>query len=301
MTSIRVVENWKNPPKPPGQVVGGYIDWNTGLCKPIIKNPVVGTNTGGGGKGGTTVGSGSNNLTKTANSDIFESSLLRFSEISSEESVALMSLSTTEILQILRNYSMTSNSSILNNNVLDKTDTINAINPIQIIKTQNSNTEYLSSSTKTVEETTVAVNTATGNTTVSVPAATVSSSSTPSSPATNSSSSAPTTSTPQIKVEVQTPAQTVTQNTTPTWNILSIEPTSQKKGKKITLYHEKCNVGRVTQIGQAVVTGTSGVTASKMTLNVPNVPELVVGQSYEVSITIKGQTKKAPMLLTIIA
>jgi hypothetical protein len=220
-------------------------------------------------------------------------------DFSIEERVAFMALTGTEILEISRNFNMSNNSLSLNKNVLDSTVVINAASPIELIKTQNSNTDYIAKSSSTVENTTVVIAPATGTTTVTAPATTVSTA--PAQPATTTTNAATVTNTNQVKVEVQTPTTVVTQTPTPPQKLISFTPTSAKKGAKITVTHEKCNVSsRTVKVG-IVTAATTSMTSKTFLLTVPTSASLVVGQQYEISITIGGVTVKAPGTLTILA
>jgi hypothetical protein len=215
-----------------------------------------------------------------------------------EERLAFMALTSTEILEVSRSFNMSSNSLSLNKNVLDSAVVVNAVNPIELVKTQNSNTDYIAKSSSTVENTVVAIAPATGTTTVTAPAATVSTA--PAQPAKTTTNAATVTNTNQVKVEVQKPTQVVAQTPTPPHKLISFTPTSAKKGAKITVTHEKCNIGsRVVKVG--IVNASTSMSSKTFVLTIPTSASLVVGQQYEISITIGGVTVKAPGTLTILA
>lgn len=284
----------------PGQVVGGYIDWSSGLCKPIIPNPVVGKNKTTDTENGGASGSGKNNLTKTANSDIyFTTENMSNANLALEERVAFMSLTSNEILEIARNFDMLSDSKTLNRNISDSTNIVNSTSPINIISTQNSNTEYLNNSTKTIDNTTVNITQTTGSSTISLPPSTVSSSAT-SSNVSNSSSG----NTTQVKVEVQAPTTLNSQPTIPPFKIISISPTSAKRGATITVTHEKCNATpRTIKIG--TVTVGSSMKTKTFTIKIPTATSgsnsLAIGSSYKVYVTINGITVESAQSITILA
>jgi hypothetical protein len=194
---------------------------------------------------------------------------------------------------------MSSNSLSLNKNVLDSVATVNAANPIELIKIQNSNTDYIAKSTSTVENTTVAIVQTTGTVTVTAPAVAVLT--VPAQPAATTSTTTTPVNTNQVKAEVQTPTAVVTQTTTPPHKLISFTPTSAKKGTKITVTHERCNIGtRVVKVG-AIAASTSLMNTKTFSLTVPISASLIIGQQYEISVTIGGVTVKAPGTLTILA
>jgi hypothetical protein len=106
-------------------------------------------------------------------------------DLSIEERLAFMSLTGTEILEISRNFNMSNNSLSLNKNILDSVIVVNEVNPMQLIKMQETNNSISSNFPKTVEDTKVEISKVTGNSTISAPA--------------------PTVVQTQIKVEVHTP------------------------------------------------------------------------------------------------
>jgi hypothetical protein len=94
-------------------------------------------------------------------------------DLSIEERLAFMSLTGTEILEISRNFNMSNNSLSLNKNVLDSVIVVNEVNPMQLIKMQETNNSISSNFPKTVEDTKVEISKVTGNSTISAPAPTV--------------------------------------------------------------------------------------------------------------------------------
>ena len=263
-----------------------------GLARPAIPfNPKTGGYdlSGLGGKDKTIV--------KPANVTNFVENVLESkADLSIDERLAFMALTGNEIIEVSRNFDMSNNSLSLNKNVVDSNVVVNSSSPTQLIKMPNSNNDYTNNLTKTTESTQVTINQTTGTSTITAPASTVSSNT-----ATTNTTATTTTTTNQIKVEVSSPAKTVTQNTTPTFSLISFTPTSAKKGTKITVTHEKCNVSsRSVKVG-TVTTTSSNMKATTFTLTVPNSASLVVGQQYDISITIGGVTVKAPTKLTILA
>lgn len=222
-------------------------------------------------------------------------------DFSIEERVAFMALTGTEILEVSRNFNMSSNSLSLNKNVLDSVAIVNAVNPIQLIKTQNSNTDYIAKSSSTVENTAVAIIQTTGNVTVTAPAVSVLT--TPAQPATTTTTTTTPVNTNQVKAETLKPTAVVTQTTTPPHRILSFTPGSAKKGARVTITHERCNAtGRVVQVGSVTVSAPLVVVNSKtISFPVPNSVSLVVGQQYKISVTIGGIKAESPGTLTILA
>jgi len=216
-------------------------------------------------------------------------------DFSIEERVAFMALTGTQILEVSRNFNMSNNSLSLNKNVLDATVVVNAANPIELVKTQNSNTDYIKNSSSTVENTVVAIAPATGTTTVTAPAATVSTA--PVQPATTTTNAATTTNTNQVKVEVQTPAAVVTQATTVSFELISFTPTSAKKGDTITVTHKGITTTTSRKSGFVTSPETPvsmlGRTSSIFTLKIPKTPtavhkNFVVGKSYPIYVEIGG-------------
>lgn len=275
----------------PGQVVGGYVDWATGLCRPIIPNPIkADTGIGGGGGGG-----GGSNPVKTANTNNYVESVLETrADLSAEERLAFMALTGNEILEVLRNFDMSNNSLNLNKNIVDSVIVVNSLNPVQLIKMPNTNNEYLNNSSKTTEGTTTSTNQTTGNTILTGPANDVSSSS-----STSNTTAQTSNNTNKIQVETSSPAKSVTQQTTPPHALISFTPTSAKKGTKITVTHQRCNVSPKTfKIGPSTFS-VSSMTSTTFKFTVPN--SLTVGQQYELSMTIGGVVAKAPGTLTVLA
>jgi len=241
-----------------------------------------------------------NNPVKTPNATNYVEEVQKTkADFSIEERLAFMALTGTEILEVSRNFNMSSNSLSLNKNVLDSVATVNAANPIELIKIQNSNTDYIAKSTSTVENTTVAIVQTTGTVTVTAPAVAVLT--VPAQPAATTSTTTTPVNTNQVKAEVQTPTAVVTQTTTPPHKLISFTPTSAKKGTKITVTHERCNIGtRVVKVG-AIAASTSLMNTKTFSLTVPISASLIIGQQYEISVTIGGVTVKAPGTLTILA
>jgi hypothetical protein len=251
--------------------------------------------------GGTTNNNGTKkDLVKTSSPTNYVEEVQKTkADFSIEERVAFMALTGTEILEVSRNFNMSSNSLSLNKNVLDSVAIVNAVNPIELIKTQNSNTDYIAKSSSTVENTTVAIVPTTGTITVTAPAVAVLT--TPAQPAVTTSTATTVVNTNQVKAEVQTPAAVVAQTPTPPHRILSFTPTSAKKGTKITVTHERCNIGsRVVKVGIPSAS-TSAMNTKTFLLTVPTSASLIIGQQYEISVTIGGVTVKAPGTLTILA
>ena len=245
------------------------------------------------------------NVVKTASTNNYVEEVQKTkADFSIEERVAFMALTGTEILEVSRNFNMSSNSLSLNKNVLDSVNTVNAVNPIELIKIQNSNTDYIAKSSSNLEAAVAAIVPTTGNVTVTAPAVSVLT--TPAQPATTTTTSTTPVNTNQVKVEVQTPTAVVTQTTTPPHKIISFTPTSGKKGSgktgtKITVTHEKCNTSpRVTQIGNVNVSLVN-INTKTITFYIPDNVLLVIGQQYKISITIGGIKVEAPGTLTITA
>lgn len=83
------------------------------------------------------------NITQTANPDISEKFIAETrSDASLEERLAFMAITGSEILQVVRNYEIDSNSDVLNKNVLDSVEILNSFNPLSIIKLQNIDFNY---------------------------------------------------------------------------------------------------------------------------------------------------------------
>lgn len=236
------------------------------------------------------------NVVKTASTNNYIEEVQKTkADFSIEERVAFMALTGTEILEVSRNFNMSSNSLSLNKNVLDSVATVNAVNPIELIKIQNSNTDYIAKSTSTVENTTVAIVPTTGTVIVTAPAVAVLT--TPAQPTTNTTTTTTLVNTNQLKAEVQTPTAVVTQATTVSFELISFTPISAKKGDTITVTHKGIPSTGTRKSGFETTPGTpvplQGRTNSTFTLKIPKTPTVshknfVVGKSYKIYVEIGG-------------
>jgi hypothetical protein len=247
--------------------------------------------------GGTTNNNGTKkDLVKTSSPTNYVEEVQKTkADFSIEERVAFMALTGTEILEVSRNFNMSSNSLRLNKNTLDSTVVVKAASPIELIKTQNSNTDYIAKSSSTVENTVVAIAPATGTITVTAPAATVSTA--PAQPAKTTTNAATVTNTNQVKVEVQKPTEVVTQATTVSFELISFTPLSAKKGDTITVTHKGIPSSGTRKSGFETTPGTPvsllGRTNSTFTIKIPKTPttshkNFVVGKSYKIYVEIGG-------------
>jgi hypothetical protein len=212
-----------------------------------------------------------------------------------EERLAFMALTSTEILEVSRSFNMSSNSLSLNKNVLDSAIVVNAVSPIELVKTQNSNTDYIKKSSSTVENIVITIAPTTGTTTITAPAATVLTA--PVQPATNTTNAVTVTNTNQVKVEVQKPTEVVTQATTVSFELISFTPLSAKKGDTITVTHKGIPSSGTRKSGFETSPGTPvtflGRTNSTFTIKIPKTPtashkNFVVGKSYKIYVEIGG-------------
>jgi hypothetical protein len=162
----------KNPTPPnwsiykPGAVIGGYVDPVTLQCVPIIPNPIVTKSTGDGG------GGGREEIVKVAGIkdylDVYTSEAV--SDYSLEEQLAFFDFTGNEILQVAKNYNVSSDSQSLNKNILDIVFVANSYSPTEIIKLQSFNGSYFSQFSTTIGTTSYVLDKVFGQVTIEIPA-----------------------------------------------------------------------------------------------------------------------------------
>lgn len=96
------------------------------------------------------------------------------SDISIEQQLAFNSLTGNEILTIARNYNVSTNSQVLNKNILDITTIANSFSPTEIIKFQNFDGSYFAQFSKNLSNTAFYLNKTTGTVSINIPKSSVS-------------------------------------------------------------------------------------------------------------------------------
>jgi hypothetical protein len=148
----------------PGQIVGSYIDWETLMCVPIIPNPVVL-------KSADDTRDGREEIVKVAGIkdylDVYTSEAV--SDYSLEEQLAFFDFTGNEILQVAKNYNVSSDSQSLNKNILDIVFVANSYSPTEIIKLQSFNGSYFSQFSTTIGTTSYVLDKVFGQVTIEIP------------------------------------------------------------------------------------------------------------------------------------
>ncbi len=272
---------------------------NSGPAKPIL--PIKPPGNGGGGE---------NNPVKTSDITKYESTdFSTRADLSIDERLAFMALTGNEILEVSRTFDFSQNSLGLNKNVVDAVAVVNSTSPIQIIKSQNSNTDYLAKTLTTTEGATITPNQITGKTDIVIPPTVI-----PAPITTNNSAPVQTSTQEQQKIQIQqqAPAQVVPVVTTPPHKIITITPLSAKRGSKIKVTHQNCNqptnvkkgITRIIKIGTVTVSASSQKTTTfelTIPISTSGANSLTIGQSYYVSVDINGVVATSTQQVTIIA